>query len=70
MTLPLARDLAEISVRVCTIAPGFIDTPIYGQGPESEQFKAKLAADGLFSKRLGTADEFATLTLNCSAKAT
>jgi NAD(P)-dependent dehydrogenase (short-subunit alcohol dehydrogenase family) len=62
MTLPLARDLAAIGVRVCTIAPGLIDTPIYGEGPGAELFKGKLARDVLFPKRLGTADEFATLT--------
>src|SRR6476469_681713 len=42
MTLPVARDLAAIGVRVNTIAPGLIDTPIYGEGEESEAFKANL----------------------------
>ena len=32
MTLPIARDLAAIGVRINTVAPGLIDTPIYGQG--------------------------------------
>ena len=32
MTLPIARDLSAIGVRVNTVAPGLIDTPIYGQG--------------------------------------
>jgi NAD(P)-dependent dehydrogenase (short-subunit alcohol dehydrogenase family) len=63
MTLPVARDLAAIGVRVNTILPGLIDTPIYGEGPASEEFKAKLGAGVLFPRRLGRADEFATLAL-------
>jgi NAD(P)-dependent dehydrogenase (short-subunit alcohol dehydrogenase family) len=61
MTVPAARDLAAIGVRVNTICPGIIDTPIYGTGPESEAFKAKLAAPVVFPKRMGTAAEFARL---------
>ncbi len=61
MTVPAARDLAAIGVRVNTICPGIIDTPIYGSGPESEAFKAKLAAPVVFPKRMGTAAEFARL---------
>ena len=63
MTLPIARDLAAIGVRVCTIAPGLIDTPIYGEGPAAEQFKDKLKRDVLFPKRLGTAEEFGSLAV-------
>ena len=59
MTVPAARDLAAIGVRVNTICPGIIDTPIYGSGPDSEEFKAKLAAPVVFPKRMGTAAEFA-----------
>ncbi len=61
MTVPAARDLAAIGVRVNTICPGIIDTPIYGTGPESEEFKAKLAAPVPFPKRMGRASEFAQL---------
>ena len=61
MTLPAARDLAAIGVRVNTICPGIIDTPIYGSGAASEEFKAKLIAPVAFPKRLGTAAEFAQL---------
>jgi NAD(P)-dependent dehydrogenase (short-subunit alcohol dehydrogenase family) len=61
MTVPAARDLAAIGVRVNTICPGIIDTPIYGSGPDSEAFKAKLAAPVVFPKRMGTAAEFAQL---------
>lgn len=63
MTLPIARDLAAVGVRVNTILPGLIDTPIYGQGEASEQFKERLAAGVLFPKRLGQADEFASLAV-------
>jgi NAD(P)-dependent dehydrogenase (short-subunit alcohol dehydrogenase family) len=61
MTVPAARDLAAIGVRVNTICPGIIDTPIYGTGPASEEWKAKLAAPVVFPKRMGTAAEFANL---------
>jgi NAD(P)-dependent dehydrogenase (short-subunit alcohol dehydrogenase family) len=61
MTVPAARDLAAIGMRVLTICPGIIDTPIYGTGPASEEFKAKLAAPIVFPKRMGTAAEFAQL---------
>jgi NAD(P)-dependent dehydrogenase (short-subunit alcohol dehydrogenase family) len=63
MTVPAARDLAAIGVRVNTICPGIIDTPIYGTGPASEEFKAKLAAPVVFPKRMGTAAEFAHLAV-------
>jgi NAD(P)-dependent dehydrogenase (short-subunit alcohol dehydrogenase family) len=61
MTVPAARDLAAIGVRVNTICPGIIDTPIYGSGPASDDFKAKLVAPVVFPKRMGAASEFAHL---------
>jgi NAD(P)-dependent dehydrogenase (short-subunit alcohol dehydrogenase family) len=61
MTVPGARDLAAIGVRVNTICPGIIDTPIYGSGPAADEFKAKLIAPVVFPKRMGTAAEFAHL---------
>jgi NAD(P)-dependent dehydrogenase (short-subunit alcohol dehydrogenase family) len=63
MTLPVARDLAVVGIRVNTILPGLIDTPIYGSFEDSAAFKAKLAQDVLFPRRLGYATEFATLAL-------
>jgi NAD(P)-dependent dehydrogenase (short-subunit alcohol dehydrogenase family) len=61
MTLPVARDLSAAGIRVNCIAPGLIDTPIYGQGEASEAFKDKLKRDVLFPKRLGSSDEFASM---------
>jgi NAD(P)-dependent dehydrogenase (short-subunit alcohol dehydrogenase family) len=61
MTVPAARDLSVIGVRVNTICPGIIDTPIYGAGPEADEWKAKLAAPVVFPKRLGRPGEFAQL---------
>ena len=63
MTLPVARDLAVIGVRVNTIAPGLIDTPIYDFGGNAEEFKARLKRDVLYPDRLGQPAEFASLAL-------
>ena len=63
MTLPVARDLSAVGIRVNTVAPGLIDTPIYGTGEGSEAFKANLAKDVLFPKRLGSADELASMVV-------
>ena len=64
MTLPIARDLAAVGVRVNTIAPGLIDTPIYGDGEQSEQFKAHLGQSVLFPKRLGSSEELAFMVID------
>jgi NAD(P)-dependent dehydrogenase (short-subunit alcohol dehydrogenase family) len=63
MTLPIARDLSVVGIRVNTIAPGLIDTPIYGTGEASEAFKDKLKKDVVFPDRLGKPDEFASLAV-------
>jgi NAD(P)-dependent dehydrogenase (short-subunit alcohol dehydrogenase family) len=65
MTLPVARDLSASGIRLNTIAPGLVDTPIYGKGPESEAFKAKLGESVLFPKRLGVPDELASMVVEC-----
>ena len=65
MTLPIARDLAAIGVRVNTVAPGLIDTPIYGTGEASEAFKANLEKGVLFPHRLGTQEELASVIIEC-----
>ncbi len=59
MTLPMARDLAQHGIRVCTIAPGLFATPLMKQLPE--QVQASLAASIPFPPRLGKPEEFAQL---------
>jgi NAD(P)-dependent dehydrogenase (short-subunit alcohol dehydrogenase family) len=63
MTLPIARDLVAVGIRVNTVAPGLIDTPIYGTGEASDAFKAHLGQSVLFPKRLGYADELASMVI-------
>ncbi len=59
MTVPAARDLARSGIRVCTIAPGIVDTPLLAAlGPE---VNASLAAGVPFPQRLARPDEFAQL---------
>ncbi len=65
MTLPVARDLAAAAIRLNTVAPGLIDTPIYGEGEDAEAFKAKLGESVLFPRRLGAPDELASMVLEC-----
>ena len=65
MTLPVARDLSAAGIRLNTVAPGLIDTPIYGEGEQSEQFKAHLGQSVLFPKRLGVPDELASMVIEC-----
>lgn len=57
MTLPMARDLAPIGVRVCAIAPGATATPRLSH----PQAQAVMLKDIVFPKRLGKAEEFAML---------
>ena len=64
MTLPIARDLSATGIRVNTIAPGLIDTPIYGEGEQAEAFKAHLGASVLFPKRLGNGEELAFMVMD------
>jgi NAD(P)-dependent dehydrogenase (short-subunit alcohol dehydrogenase family) len=65
MTLPLARDLAQFGVRVCTIAPGIFGTPLLMELPEA--VRQSLAASIPFPKRLGDPAEFAQLALHIVA---
>ena len=59
MTLPVARELAKLGIRVMTIAPGLFQTPLMDQLPEDVQ--AALGASVPFPSRLGRPDEFAML---------
>jgi NAD(P)-dependent dehydrogenase (short-subunit alcohol dehydrogenase family) len=61
LTLTAARDLSAAGIRVCTIAPGLIDTPLLGALPE--EARNALAQSVLFPKRLGVADDFASLAM-------
>ena len=62
LTLPAARDLAQYGIRVCTIAPGIVETPMLAT--VSEEFRAALAAGVPFPQRLGRPDEYAQLVLS------
>jgi NAD(P)-dependent dehydrogenase (short-subunit alcohol dehydrogenase family) len=59
MSLPLARDLAPVGIRVCAIAPGTMGTPLMQSAPEEMQ--AKLVENIVFPRRMGEPDEFALL---------
>ena len=59
MTLPMARDLAQHGIRVCTVAPGLFATPLMKELPEAVQ--QSLAASIPFPPRLGKPEEFAEL---------
>jgi NAD(P)-dependent dehydrogenase (short-subunit alcohol dehydrogenase family) len=59
MTLPLARDLAALGVRVCAIAPGTMGTPIMLSVPEA--MREHLEENIVFPKRMGRPEEFALL---------
>jgi NAD(P)-dependent dehydrogenase (short-subunit alcohol dehydrogenase family) len=61
LTLPAARDLARLGVRVCTIAPGVFDTPLLAGLPEES--RTALGEQVPFPPRLGRPDEYAQLAL-------
>lgn len=63
MTLPLARDLASVGIRVCTILPGVFDQTKMVE-PLSEKSKQILAMMITFPSRLGLPDEYAQLAQN------
>jgi len=62
MTLPVARDLAELGIRVMTIAPGIFETPLLGTLPDS--VRVSLAKQVPFPQRLGRPDEYAALAVH------
>ena len=55
--------VSQAGIRLHTVAPGLIDTPIYDAFPDPDEFKANLGQNVLFPKRLGTAEDFASLAL-------
>ncbi len=59
MTLPMARDLGSYGIRVLTICPGIMETPLMAAA--SEKVKAGLAVSVVAPKRLGKPEEFAQL---------
>ncbi|MER7274704.1 SDR family NAD(P)-dependent oxidoreductase [Dactylosporangium sp. NPDC000244] len=61
LTLPAARDLAQYGIRVNTIAPGIVETPMLAT--VSEEFRQGLAAGVPFPRRLARPDEYAQLAL-------
>jgi 3-hydroxyacyl-CoA dehydrogenase/3-hydroxy-2-methylbutyryl-CoA dehydrogenase len=62
MTLPVARDLAELGIRVMTIAPGIFDTPLLSTLPDP--VRVSLGKQVPFPQRLGRPTEFAALALH------
>ncbi len=62
LTLPAARDLAQHGIRVMTIAPGIVETPMLAT--VSDEFRAGLAAGVPFPQRLARPDEYAQLALS------
>lgn len=59
MTLPIARELAAVQIRVVTIAPGLFDTPMLAALPE--EARQSLGAQVPHPSRLGSPAEFAAL---------
>ncbi len=62
MTLPIARDLSRVGIRVCTIAPGLFKTPMLAGLPE--QVQNQLAQTVPFPNRLGDPDEYGQLVVS------
>ena len=65
MTLPIARDLASLLIRVVTIAPGLFDTPLMAGAPE--EVKAALANQVPHPARLGNPAEYGALAVHIVA---
>jgi NAD(P)-dependent dehydrogenase (short-subunit alcohol dehydrogenase family) len=65
LTLPAARELARAGIRVVTIAPGLIETPMFNQLPE--EVRQALAASVPYPSRLGRPAEYAALVLHIAA---
>jgi NAD(P)-dependent dehydrogenase (short-subunit alcohol dehydrogenase family) len=59
MTLPIARELARLGIRVMAVAPGIFDTPMLAAMPD--QVRDSLGAQVPFPSRLGQPEEYAAL---------
>ena len=66
MTLPMARDLSAVGIRVNCIAPGIIDTPMLAG--LNDEMREALASNVPFPKRLGTPDDYASLAVELITK--
>ena len=62
MTLPIARELARYGIRVCTIAPGIMETPMLTGLPQAAQ--DSLGQQVPYPQRLGRPDEYAALVMS------
>ncbi|MDF3074541.1 MAG: 3-hydroxy-2-methylbutyryl-CoA dehydrogenase [Alphaproteobacteria bacterium] len=62
MTLPIARDLSSMGIRICTIAPGLFNTPMMASLPD--EAKKSLGAMVPFPARLGDPTEYAMLAMS------
>ena len=62
MTLPVARELARYGIRVCTIAPGIMETPMLKGLPQAAQ--DSLGAQVPHPSRLGRPEEYAALVMH------
>ncbi|KZE88465.1 SDR family NAD(P)-dependent oxidoreductase [Microbacterium sp. TNHR37B] len=62
MTLPIARELARHAIRICTIAPGIMETPMLAGLPQAAQ--DSLGQQVPYPQRLGRPDEYAALVLS------
>jgi NAD(P)-dependent dehydrogenase (short-subunit alcohol dehydrogenase family) len=67
LTLPAARDLARLGIRVCTIAPGVFDTPLLAALPEAA--REALGAGVPHPARLGRPEEYALLACHIAENA-
>jgi NAD(P)-dependent dehydrogenase (short-subunit alcohol dehydrogenase family) len=67
LTLPAARDLARLAIRVCTIAPGVFDTPLLAALPEAA--REALGAGVPHPARLGRPEEYALLACHIAENA-
>jgi NAD(P)-dependent dehydrogenase (short-subunit alcohol dehydrogenase family) len=67
LTLPAARDLARLGIRVCTIAPGLFDTPLLAALPQ--EAREALGASIPFPPRLGRPEEYAKLACHIAENA-